>query len=132
MHIMNKTKSIGAVLLGFITVFVLSILTDLVLHKAGLMPYGTGLGTGWLLIALAYRTAFTILGGYITAKLAPQNPMKHAIILGCIGMVAGTIGAIMMSDLGPAWYAWGLVVLAVPSTWLGGKWAAHRQVADGI
>jgi hypothetical protein len=37
-------------------------------------------------LALAYRIIYSVLGGYITAKLAPQNPVKHAVILGSIGL----------------------------------------------
>jgi hypothetical protein len=49
--------------------------------------------------------------------------MKHALILGGIGTVASAAGAIATANmnLGPAWYAWSLVVIALPVAWLGGK-----------
>lgn len=120
---MPLLKSIGAVVLGFVTVFVLSTATDAVLHLLGMLPNGPLFDTPLLLLATAYRTVYTVLGCFVAARLAPSRPMTHAIVLGCIGMVAGTVGAIAMREYGPAWYAWGLVVEALPCAWVGGRWA---------
>ncbi len=121
---MNLIRSSGSILLGFIVVVVLSIATDLVMHATGIMPSGVALfDTKLVLLALAYRTVYTIVGGYVTAKTAPHHPMRHAIILGCIGMVVGSLGAIANADLGPLWYSWGLVVESLPCMWIGAKLA---------
>lgn len=122
---MNKTtfKSIGAVLAGFITVLVFSIATDFVLESLGIFPpLGTGLFTPWMLmLALVYRSAYTIVGGYVTAKFAPDRPMRHVIILGIIGVIVGTLGAIAGWNLSQHWYPIALIITALPCTWLGGK-----------
>lgn len=70
---MGVLKSIGAVLVGFFTVVVLSIGTDRILESAGIFPPPMGgLFVTWMLtLALLYRTIYTVLAGYITAKLAP-------------------------------------------------------------
>ena len=49
--------------------------------------------------------------------------MKHSLILGTIGVVASLGGAIATANmnLGPAWYAWSLVVITLPIAWFGGK-----------
>lgn len=106
---------------GFIAVVALSVATDMILERAGIMPTGPSFENGPFILALFYRTVYTILGGYIVARMAPRNAMKHAIIFGCIGIVFGTMGALANSDLGPIWYPWALVVLSVPSVWLGAK-----------
>lgn len=129
---MKKTlKSIGAVLGGFVTVFILSVVTDLVLEKLGVFPPPKeGLFITWMLIlALAYRTAYTVLGGYITAKLAPTRPMKHVFILASIGTLAATVGLIATwgKGLGPEWYPIALAILAFPSVWLGGRLKAKSK-----
>lgn len=128
--IKNILKSIGAVVAGFFTVVLFSIGTDLALEAVGIFPRPDveGLFVTWMLaLAFVYRTLFTILGGYVTARLAPQKPMKHAIILGLVGMVVGTLGAIAAWDLSPHWYPIALVVAALPSTWFGGKLATLRK-----
>ena len=121
---MNKTtaKSIGAVLAGLILIVITHTGTDALLEGAGVLPKGHFfVGTGLILIVIGYRAVFSLIGCYLTAKLAPRHPMKHALILGFIGLVLSSVGAIVAADLGPAWYAWTLAVMALPIAWLGGK-----------
>ncbi|MDQ2855583.1 MAG: hypothetical protein M3R68_04585 [Acidobacteriota bacterium] len=122
---MNTLKGIGAVLAGIIFIVVSHTATDLVLEKLGIFPPPSqGLHITWMVVtATIYRSLLTIAGGYLTAALAPNRPMMHAVILGLIGIVASTAGAIMMMPLNlcPTWYPIALVVLALPCTWLGGK-----------
>ena len=78
--------------------------------------------TGHNLLALSYRVVYTLLGGFITARLAPRSPMRHVMILGIIGLVAGSagaIGAIAIGGLGPNWYPIAIAVTAYPCTWVG-------------
>lgn len=129
---MKKTlKSIGAIFAGFVTVFVLSTVTDLILEKLGVFPpQQQGLFVTWMLIlALAYRTVYTIFGGYVTAKLAPTRPMKHVFILASIGTVAATVGLVATwgKGLGPEWYPIILAAFAFPSVWLGGRLNAKSK-----
>ena len=120
---MSSLKSIGALIGGFVTVVILSIGTDLILEKVGIFPPpNPELFVTWMLVlALIYRSAYTVAGGYVTARLAPNRPMRHAIILGCIGIVAGTIGAVVGWKLQHHWYPISLIVTALPCSWLGGK-----------
>jgi hypothetical protein len=133
-------RSTIAVFLGFISVAVLSLMTDEVLHVLRVYPpwgepmYGTGLN----LLALSYRIVYTIVGGYITAGLAPHSPMRHVVIVGILGLVTGTAGAvaaITMADFGPNWYPIALAVAGFPCVWLGGVIHAARgngQTEDEI
>lgn len=122
---MTTLKSIGAVFVGFITVVLLSVGTDFILETAGIFPpQNEPLSYTWvmLLFALIYRCIYTIAGGYVTARLAPNRPMLHAIILGFVGIIAGTIGVFVAWNVSPQhWYPIALVVTALPCTWLGGK-----------
>ena len=128
----NTFKSIGAVLAGFFTVFVLSVVTDIILEKLGVLPPPEqGLFITWILVlALFYRTIYTVAGGYVTATLAPGRPMRHAAILGVIGTIAGTIGVFVGWNLSQHWYPIALAVLGFPSVWLGGKLYVNRKGAQ--
>jgi hypothetical protein len=120
-------KSIGAVIAGFMTVVVLSIATDSIVEALGIFPgaaHPEAYKQWMLAVALFYRTIFTIFGGFVTAKLAPTKPMRHAVILGILGTIAGTLGAIAGWSLGNHWYPIALAALGLPSTWLGG--IAHK------
>ena len=124
---MNTIKSIAAVVAGFVFIVITHTGTDAILENAGVLPKGhLFVGTGLILVVLGYRAVFSLLGCYLTARLAPRNPMKHAVILGAIGVILSSIGAVVGADLGPAWYGWTLAVISLPIAWLGGRWYEVR------
>jgi len=98
-----STSKTGAVLLEFMTVVVLSLGTDQVLHVVQVYPpWDQPMHDPWLnLLALSYRSVYTVLGGYITARVAPRNPMGHTLALGGIGTVVATAGAIATIPIAP-------------------------------
>ena len=124
-HPRRLGRSILAIFLGFITVVVLSLGTDEVFHLIGVYPsWGQPMNDpGLNLLALSYRIIYTVLGSYIAARLAPSSPMLHAWVLGVIGCVIGTAGAIatIPLHLGPAWYPIAIAATALPCAWLGGR-----------
>jgi hypothetical protein len=127
-------RSVGAVLAGLIAIIILSVGTDMALRAIGLFPpLGQLMSGGLFLLATAYRTAYGILGGYLTARLAPNRAVTHAVALGVVGAVVGLAGALSTwnngPEFGPHWYPLLLVVLAIPSSWLGGKLAGERRGA---
>jgi hypothetical protein len=120
---MNK-RSIWAVLAGVLVIIVVTTFIDLVLHVCGVFPpMDQPLGDGPALLATAYRIVISIGGAWLTARLAPDKPMKHAMILGYVGVVLGLVGLVATWNLGlgPRWYPVALVVLALPQCWAGGK-----------
>lgn len=122
---MNNTwKSIGACVVGVVVTMILSLGTDKILEIKGILPIGNfWVSNTIVLIVIFYRTVYNVLGAYVIARLAPQNKMLHALIVGAIGTFFSIVGAIinMKMNLGPDWYCWAIVVLALPSTWLGAK-----------
>lgn len=121
-------RSTAAILLGFFAVVVLSLGADQALHALEVHPpWGRPMhDTGLLLLALSYRIVYAVLGSYIAAWFAPHAPMRHALILGVIGLVLSAAGAIatIPMNLGPVWYPVALVLTALPCAWLGG--VLHR------
>ncbi len=124
-------KRIGSVLAGFFLIGLLGFLTDTVLQQLSILPIPTEhkFESGHALLALSYHLAFAVLGGFVTARLAPDHPIAHAIVLGILGIVISILGliAIITQDLAPAWYGWGLIFFSIPVTWLGGKLALLSQ-----
>ena len=126
-------RSVWAIFAGFLVVVVLSIATDLLMHVVGVMPpIGQPVTDKPLLVATIYRSIYAILGSYITARLAPYQPMLHALWGGVIGLVLGVIGAVTTwnrgPEFGPHWYPIALIVVALPCAWVGGK-IAERQMS---
>lgn len=126
---MNNTfKSIGAILAGMMVIVILSIATDTLLETLGIFPSRDIPYPSWMLgLALLYRTAYAVFGGFITAAAAPSKPMRHAIILGIIGIVLSTAGAVANLGKSDNWYPVALVLTALPGTWLGSRIQGPKQ-----
>ena len=116
-------RRIGAVLAGVLANIILSISTDMAMQAAGVFPPLSEpkmFTTPHLLLATAYRTVYGIGGSYLTARLAPDHPMGHALVLGALGLAASITGAVVMWGFGPNWYPLALIALAMPCAWAGG------------
>src|SRR6266540_6254826 len=120
---MNK-RSILAVVTGLLVIIVVTTLVDIVLPATGVFPpIDQPITDRLALLAVSYRIVISVAGAYLTARLAPDKPMKHALILGVVGTVLGLVGAAATWNrgLGPRWYPIALAVLAIPQCWVGGK-----------
>ena len=126
-------KSIWAVVAGVLVIVIVTTLVDILLHVVGVYPpMEQPLDDRLALMATLYRIIIAIGGAWLTAKLAPQKPMKHAIILGCVGTLLGLIGVVTTwnKGMGPHWYPIALMVLAIPQCWVGGKLYTMRAQAS--
>ena|SRR5436190_20281167 len=120
---MNK-RSVWAVVAGVLVIVVVTTLVDIALHATGVFPpMDQPLSNRLALLATSYRIFIGVGAAWLTARLAPSNPMKHAMILGYVGVVLGLVGVLATWNrgLGPRWYPFALVVLAIPQCWAGGK-----------
>jgi peptidoglycan/LPS O-acetylase OafA/YrhL len=121
-------RSLGAVLAGIMADVILTVGTDSILHATGVYPpWGQPLtdADALMLLATIYRLVYGIAGSYITARLAPNRPVRHALVCGVVGLVICIAGAVATWNGGPAfgphWYPLTLIATAVPCAWLGGQ-----------
>ena len=123
-------RSVGAVFAGFAAIAVLSTIADAAMHAAGIYP-DTAQGPSDALfgMALAYRTLFGVIAGFIAAVLAPNHPMRHAVVLGGIGVAVSTAGAVAMWNVGPHWYPIAVALICLPSAMVGASLQLKRPVA---
>ena len=114
---------ITAVVVGLLVIGILSIGTDRLLVATGV--YRDPMTNSMFLIATAHRVVYAIVGCYVTARIAPDRPMRYAIILGGIGLVLNILGLMAAiaagPELGPKWYPIALIVTSIPCAWLGGR-----------
>lgn len=117
-------RSILSIIAGFILIGVLSFGTDAVVRGAMLDAFsvaGRTENVPLLLLTLAYVFVFAVVGCYLTARLAPHSPMKHALILGLLGLVFNIVGTTLMWNTAPVWYHVAALLLVMPAAWLGGR-----------
>lgn len=83
----------------------------------------------FIISATIHGSFFTALGGYVAARMAPADPLRHAVIVGVLSLVLATL--LTTSPGGgpePAWWVDALgYLLAVPAAAAGGWLAARRH-----
>lgn len=86
----------------------------------------------FIISATIHGTFFTALGGYVAARLAPDDRLRHAVIVGLLSLVLAFLLAASAGE-GPqaAWWVDALgYLLAVPAAAAGG-WLGARRQAEG-
>jgi hypothetical protein len=83
-----------------------------------------------LLFVMLYVAVFAIGGCWLAARLAPSHPMRHALILGALGLIFNIAGTIAMWDTAPAWFHILSLLLVMPYAWIGGR-LRERQLERG-
>jgi hypothetical protein len=122
-------RSIGAVAAGLVSIFAVTTAADAVMHATGVFPPAGAppMSSALFLLAFAYRLVIDVAGCTLTARLAPARPMRHAIVLGSIGLFLSIAGAVAMWGAGPTWYPLALAASALPCAWLGGRLGQQKS-----
>jgi len=123
------TRSIMAILVGFVLIAALSFGADYVVRSAlpgAFMRSGRVESTHVLMLMTAYVAVFAVFGCWVTGRLAPDHPMRHALILGVLGLVVVIYTSVTQWSLTPAWFHIVALVMVMPYACIGG-WLAERQ-----
>jgi len=97
----NTKKSIWAVIAGLLAIIIATTVVDIVLHAVHVYPpTNQPINDAQALLATFYRVVIGVAGAYLTASLAPDRPMRHAMILGYVGVVLALVGVVVTWNLG--------------------------------
>ncbi|HYW07324.1 MAG TPA: hypothetical protein VE913_10230 [Longimicrobium sp.] len=116
-------RSIRAIVIGFVTIAVLSFGADAILYlfvPERFDTEGAMESIPLLILMMVYVGVFAVVGCYVTARLAPRRPMWHALGLGGIGLIFNIVGTFANWNDAPAWYHVVSVGMVMPYAWLGG------------
>ncbi len=121
----KNLKSTGAVLAGFVTIFILSGVTSAILVNIGVYPNGKLPLHGSPLVIigiLVSQAIFYMAGCFVTAKLAPFKPIRHVLVVGGVGAILNLLTALgMMKDTASFWFFLALAIMSLSIAWLSGK-----------
>lgn len=125
------TRSVVAVFSGFLLIAALSFGTDLAIKAA--MPAlfdanGRTDSVAVLLLTIGYVGLYATFGCYLAARLAPRSPMRHALVLGGLGLLFNAAGTYAMWDTAPAWYHVVSLALVMLWAWLGGRMREQETI----
>lgn len=123
-------RSVLAVVAGFLFIGFFAFGADAVVRSAmpgAFSPSGRVDSVPVLLLVTGYVFVFAVTGCYLTARLAPRNPMMHALVLGVLGLVFNVVGTVAMWETAPVWFHVVSLLLVMPAAWLGG-WLRESQL----
>ena len=118
------SRSIVAVVVGFLLIGALAFGTDAAVRTAlpgAFDAQGRTDSVPLLLLTIVYVGVYAVAGCYLAARLAPSRPMRHAMILGVLGLVFNIAGTAAAWNTAPAWYHILALLLVLPYAWLGGR-----------
>jgi hypothetical protein len=129
----RRMRSVGAVAAGLVGIFAVTTGVDAAMHATRVFPAQGAPPMSDALFALAfgYRFVIDVAGSWLAARLAPRRPMRHALVLGAIGLVLSLAGAVAMWDATRAWYPLALAASALPCAWLGARLVERRAPTAG-
>jgi hypothetical protein len=117
-------RSLWAVLAGWILIGILAFGSQQIMHSMSPWAFDAKGGTSnvpMLLLGLILSCVFGIVGCYVAARLAPSNPMGHAMALGVIGLLVSGLGSYMLWGHNPDWFNLVNPILIIPLAWIGGR-----------
>jgi len=125
---------VGAVVAGLVSIFAVTTAVDAVMHAIGVFPPlgAPPMSDALFALAFGYRFVIDVAGCALTARLAPRRPMRHALVVGGIGLGLSIVGAVAMWDASRAWYPIALAASALPCGWLGGRFVERRRTRGPV
>jgi hypothetical protein len=119
-------RSVLAVLAGLVVILITSFGIEAVanplLAKMLGLPNEAALPHNMVvwLVTFSYSFVCVIGGGWVTARLAPKLPVRHALALGLIQSLLTIPAWLAFPAQAPIW-GWILsMILVIPGAWLGG------------
>lgn len=88
---------------------------------------GSTQATGILALLLFDSALFSLVAGWLTAKLTPSREIPHALGLGIALLTVGIAVQLQYWDVMPLWYHLIFLALLVPMAVVGGKLRAGQS-----
>lgn len=121
-------------LAGWGSVGVLVVLTDGLLHLLFPSEYTMGKRPPDYLAALSLVTStlWSVVGGWVTARIAKTKPWHHILGLIVWGELMGVVSLVMTWGQIQAWYQIGLIVAWLPAVVAGGWIRAGKPTLQPV
>jgi hypothetical protein len=126
-HLAAIEHSFLAILAGFAIIAVLATIASSAIEKS--LPRFAGdpehPRRRYLLVNLAYSAAFAVAGGFVTAAIANDDPLRTTFVLAIVVLFLSGLSAIQMRGKQPIAYQMALIVLTPVAALAGGLMRMH-------
>lgn len=123
-------RAIGAIVAGFVvwTIFFLggnALLT--LITPDSFNPDGSTDRAGLLILILALSVVYSVVSGWLTARIARDNAFVSSVALGILLLVVGIFAQLQYWEVMPLWYHLTFLGALVPAVLVGYRMAARRR-----
>lgn len=127
LHFAQIERSFLAILAGFATMAVLVTIATTAITRS--LPRVIGEPEHprrrYLLLNLAYSAAFAASGGYVTAIVAKDDPLRNILMLAIVILLLSALSALQLRGKQPVAYQLALIVLTPVAALAGGLLHMH-------
>ncbi len=119
----SNPRSSRAVIIGLVVIAVLTLAGFIAARALGLIVPGILPTENNFFLFNLCLMMFIMIGGYVTARLAPYDPKNHALSLGTLLTIIGLAASLTLTfaNYGPNWFGWTILLSGLPFAWLGAK-----------
>ena|SRR5437762_959527 len=122
-------QSVASVVAGYFAMAAI-VIVGTIAATAATMPGGLAaaknpdlvLPRNYLIANLALSFVAAMFGGWLCARLAPDNPLIHAAVLVVLLIVMSAISAKSQARNQPSWYPWTIGVAGAAGVLIGALW----------
>jgi hypothetical protein len=120
---MKALRSILAVLVPYVIVFIVVMLTDVVLNRIFPTVYVEGKvpPVGLLWVSTGIYAVASLFAGWLCVRLAPARAGLHLLILFLLGEAFGGYTTVLAWDKQPHWVSIVWLIIWPVALWIGGR-----------
>ena len=113
---MTMLRSIGAVVAGYLVVGISSVLF---FRLSGRDPHAPA-PAAFMIVSAIYGFLFSILAGYLAARIAGRLELLHAAVLACLAALIALLSLFADLGRGAVWSEIVVLLFMAPAVMLGG------------
>lgn len=122
-------KSIASVITGYLAMAAV-VMIGTIAAAAAMIPGGLAAARAlegqpprnYLYANLALSIVAGVLGGWVTARMAPGSPLAHAAALAALMLVMSVVSAKSQARKQPSWYPWTIAAIGIAGVLIGASW----------
>jgi Na+-translocating ferredoxin:NAD+ oxidoreductase RnfD subunit len=115
-------RSFLSIVAGYL---VFAITAVLLFRISGVDPHQSP-AIGFIIGSIVYGVFFAGLGGYVTASIARQKELAHALVVAVIIALIAIVSIILAPKEGVLWSELATLLLSAPAAWIGGYLKSRR------